>query len=100
MTKVIETKLKVAFYKEGNQFIAYCPALDISTSGDTFEEAKKNFEELYDTFIAEILEMETFEEVLLECGWKKVKKPKLHWKPPVRRFITEIEEEVSLPCPS
>ncbi len=98
--KLIGTKLKIAFYKEDGQFIAYCPALDISTAGDTMEEARKNFEELFNVFLEETIKMGTLENVLLECGWKKVSRPKLHWKPPVRRFITEVEEEVSLPCPN
>jgi predicted RNase H-like HicB family nuclease len=92
-------KLKIAFYKEGEQFISYCPALDLSTAGDTFEEAKKNFEEAADIFFEETIKRGTLEDVLLECGWEKIKRPRLHWKPPARRFITEIEEEVSMPCP-
>lgn len=98
--KLTEAKLKIAVYRESKQFVAYCPALDISTAGDTLEEAKKNFEELVRIFIDETIKMGTLDDVLLECGWKKVKKPRLHWKPPVRDFITEIEEKVSLPCPA
>ena len=96
----IETNIPVSFYKEGSQFIAYCPALDISTCGDTFEEAKKNFAELFDIFLSETIKLGTLEEVLLECGWKKVTRPKLQWKPPVRKFITETVEHFKLPCPA
>jgi len=96
----IETNLPVSFYKEGNQFIAYCPALDISTCGDTFEEAKENFAELLDAFFSETIKMGTLEEVLLECGWKRMTRPKIHWKPPVRQFITETVEQYKLPCPA
>ncbi len=96
----IKTNLPVDFYKEGDQFIAYCPALDISTCGDSFEEAKKNFGELMDAFLSETIKMGTLEEVLAECGWKKTTRPKVGWKPPVRQFITEIVESVKLPCPT
>lgn len=89
------TKLKITFYKEGEQFISYCPALDLSTAGDTFEEAKKNFEEAVAIFFEETIRRGTLEDVLLGCGWEKINRPKLRWKPPVRRFITEIEEEIS-----
>ena len=98
--KVLSTKLQVHIFKEGNQFIAYCPAFDISTSADTFDEVKKNFEELLDVFIKEVMQKGTLEEVLLDCGWQKVKTPRLHWQPPQRQFIAEIEEEVNLPCPT
>ena len=98
--KFIDTKIPVSFYKEGNQFIAYCPALDISTCADTFEEAQKNFVELLDIFINETVKMGTLEEVLLECGWKKIIHPKLKWQPPVRRFITETTQDFKLPCPA
>ena len=96
----IETSIPVSFYKEGNQFIAYCPALDISTCGDTFDEAKNNFAELFDIFLSETIKLGTLEKVLLECGWEKITHPKLKWKPPVRQFITETIEQIKLPCPT
>ena len=100
MRKIITTKLPVNFYNEDNKFIAYCPALDISTCGDTFEEAQEKFEELVAIFLAETIKMDTLDDVLLECGWRKVSKPTPRWKPPIRRFITQLQEEVKLPCPA
>ena len=97
----IATSLPVDFYKEGGHFIAYCPALDISTCGDTFEEAKKNFSELLDAFVTETTKMGTLEAVLLECGWEKVTTTStLTWEPPTRQFITETVQQVNLPCPT
>jgi len=43
-------KLSVFFLREGKKFIAYSPALDISTCADTFEKAKARFEELVAVF--------------------------------------------------
>lgn len=63
--------LPVSFLKESDQFVAYTPALDLSTSGETLEEAKKNFTEAVEIFFDEIISMGTFEEVLLDLGWKK-----------------------------
>jgi hypothetical protein len=88
-------KLTVNFYREGDKFIAYSPALDISTYGDSFEEAKSKFEELVDIFIDETLKMGTLEEVLKGLGWKKVARPKPHWAPPV--YLTTTQEEVQIP---
>lgn len=93
-----EVKLSVVFYKEGNKFIAYSPALDLSTSGNTFAHAKKRFEEITEIFFNELNKMGTLEDVLTECGWKRVRKPKVHWIPP--RFIAQISEEFNIPCPA
>lgn len=72
MQKSIKSlNLPVSFLKEDNQFVAYTPALDLSTCGKTLEEAKKNFAEAVEIFFDEIISMGTFEEVLLDLGWKK-----------------------------
>ena len=71
MHKSIVFNLPVSFLRESNQFLAYTPALDLSTSGHTLEEARKNFTEAVGIFFDEIIEMGTFEDVLLDLGWKK-----------------------------
>lgn len=90
--KQLKTKLTVQFLREGNEFVAHCPALDISTSGSSLEEAKEMFSELLDIFFAETLKMGTLEKVLYECGWTKVGRK--GWSPPVREFISEMQQEV------
>ncbi len=89
-------KLTVSFYREGDKFIAYSPALDISTYGDSFEAARKKFEELADIFIDETIKMGTLDEVLKGLGWRKVPRPKPHWKPPV--YLATTQEEVQIPA--
>ena len=71
MRKSIVFNLPVSFLRESDQFVAYTPALDLSTSGSTLEEAKNNFTEAVKIFFDEIVEMGTFEDVLLDLGWKK-----------------------------
>ncbi|MCK4261629.1 hypothetical protein KAX00_00820 [bacterium] len=93
-----EVDLPVTFLKEGKKFIAYTPALDLSTCGDDFDQAKKRFEEIVRIFLEELFKMGTLESVLLECGWKKVSRPKLHWVPPV--IISRTEESFKVPCPA
>ncbi|OGH47789.1 MAG: hypothetical protein A3A51_03715 [Candidatus Levybacteria bacterium RIFCSPLOWO2_01_FULL_39_10] len=66
-----EFGLPVSFLKEGDSFIAYTPALDLSTSGDTFEEAQKNFVEAVNIFFEELVKMGTVDDVLTELGWQK-----------------------------
>lgn len=93
--RVQKVKLSVMFLKEGKRFVAYSPALDISTSASTFKEAKKRFEELVDIYFDELVKMGTLDEVLTECGWRKVNR---HYIPP--RFISKIDETFEVPCPS
>lgn len=72
MYKTIKSlNLPVSFIKEAEQFVAYTPALDLSTSGSTLEEAKNNFTEAVEIFFDEIVEMGTLEDVLLDLGWKR-----------------------------
>lgn len=40
-----QANLPVTFLREGKKFVAYTPALDLSTSGDTLEQAQKRFAE-------------------------------------------------------
>ena len=65
--------LPVSILREGDRFIAYSPALDISTSGKTHKEVSNRFSELASIFLEEIIKKGTLEEVLRESGWKKIK---------------------------
>ena len=76
----VHGKLSVTFLREGRRFIAYAPALDLSTSGKSFEETKKRFEEITSIFFEEIIKQGTAEEVLENLGWEKHEKM---WVPPL-----------------
>ena len=97
MKKLISVKLSMQIFKEGDEFIAYCPALDISTSASSLEEVKKMFAELVSIFLDETMKMGTLDEVFTQCGWKKVAKK---WEPPATEFITETQQEFNVPCPT
>ncbi len=92
--KSIDTKIPVLFFEEGNKVIAYSPAFDLSTCGDTEEKARGKFAKAVAIFLSEITKMGTLDEVLEECGWSKV--PEGHgWCPPVYKVCTE--ELISIP---
>ena len=92
MHKSLVFNLPVSFLRESDQFVAYTPALDLSTSGSTLEEAKKNFTEAVGIFFNEIMEMGTLEEVLLDLGWKKQNEDFI---PPV--IISQGMESIRVP---
>lgn len=72
--------LPVLILKEGRHFVAYTPALDLATSGKTYEQAQERFSEAVEIFFEEIAEKGTVEKVLSELGWQKKQK---EWSPPV-----------------
>ena len=76
--------------REKDSFIAFTPALDLSTCGRTLEEAKKNFAEALVIFFEECLRMGTLNDVLESCGW--VKSRKNGWEPPA--YIGEDRVEI------
>jgi hypothetical protein len=90
----IKTRIPVVFFEEGDKVIAYSPALDLSTFGNSEEQARERFIEASAIFLDEITEMGTLAEVLQECGWQKTK-TKPTWIPPVFRTCTE--ELVQIP---
>ncbi len=87
-----QANLPITFLREGDQFIAYTPGLDLSTSGNTFEEAKKRFREAVQIFFEECFNMGTLDSVLGDLGWEKGKSG---WNPPV--IVGQDIQSVSLP---
>ena len=62
-------KLSVTFIKEGKQFVAYSPALDLSTCGKTLFDARRRFVEAAALFFEELNRRGTTREILRGLGW-------------------------------
>jgi len=88
----LAVKLPVSIFKEGKYFVAYTPALDLSTSGKSFKEVKRRFSEVVNIFFEELFKKGTLGEVLQELGWRKIHK---EWIPP--SVIAHEQEEVKIP---
>lgn len=88
----MQVKLQISIIKQGKQYIAYSPALDLSTSGKNLREAQKRFSELIDIFFEELIEQDTVDVVLRDLGWMKIKK---QWEPP--QIVSQKSLDVSLP---
>ena len=88
----IKFSLPVSILKEGKTFVAYTPALDLSTSGDSLKGARKNFNEAVNLFFEELVELGTLEEVLANLGWKKQNNV---FEPPV--VVANNTESFSIP---
>lgn len=77
---MLEVGLPVSILKEGKKFIAYTPALDLSTSGKSYEEVKARFNEIVNIFFEEIIKKGTLDQALRDLGWKRVQ---ARWTPPL-----------------
>ena len=76
----MQYSLPVTVFREGDNFVAYTPALDLSTSGNSYEQAAKRFQEVVEVFFEELADKGTTDLVLASLGWQKQEKS---WMPPV-----------------
>ncbi|KKP32710.1 MAG: hypothetical protein A2312_03975 [Candidatus Staskawiczbacteria bacterium RIFOXYB2_FULL_32_9] len=90
---LLEFNLPMSILKEGKKFIAYTPVLDLSTSGNNYEQAKNRFTEIVEIFFEEIIKKNTIEEVLTDLGWKK---NQTKWTPPI--VISNELQNIKLAC--
>jgi len=58
-------------FKEGDTYVAYVPALDLSSCGATDEEARRNIRDAVRGFLATSAEMGTLAEILQEAGYEQ-----------------------------
>ena len=63
-----EITLRANFHRERDQWIGWCPDLDVTTQGDTQREAEENLREAASLFLETCQEMGTLEDVLREAG--------------------------------
>jgi len=64
--------IRIEIFKEGDVYVALSPELNVSSFGETIEDAKKSVREAIEAFIEECETMGTLEEVLEETGFIKV----------------------------
>jgi len=80
--KSVNVSLGMYLFKEGESYIVYCPALDLSAYGDSEEHAKKSFADIFAITIKYMLNKNTVKDDLIKHGWqikslkqKKIKAP-------------------------
>lgn len=80
--KTVEVGVEVFLTKSEDYYVAVCPALNLSTFGETVEETKEAFHEVMELFIEDITERQMLEKALLDLGWTLRKLPQFEFKPP------------------
>lgn len=81
----------VHLFKEDGVFVAHAQELDVSSSGDTVEEARRNIKEAVEGFLKAAEEMGTLHEILEEAGYRLEAE---HWVAP--EFVSTDRLTVSL----
>jgi len=69
MTGSLNIEFTIHVWREGNQFIAHAMPLDVMSSGNTPDEAKKALEEAVYLFVQTASDTGTLDEILDECGY-------------------------------
>jgi predicted RNase H-like HicB family nuclease len=72
---VIELQLNVLVFQEGDYFVAYCPSLNLSSYGDSVQDAKDGFDETMKSYIENCESYHSLNEDLTKLGWKVKKFP-------------------------
>ena len=80
----VKAKLELYSFLDDGVHIVYCPALDLSGYGNSIDEAKKSFSEVFEQHITYCINKNTLHEDLLKHGWnvrgkksRDIKAPKL-----------------------
>lgn len=60
---------RVEIFSEGDTFVALSPELNVSSFGDTIEEARTSLREALEAFVEECNRMGTLQEILEESGF-------------------------------
>ncbi|MBP1742822.1 MAG: hypothetical protein H6Q48_5115 [Deltaproteobacteria bacterium] len=63
--------LKIEIFEEGDVYVAVCPQLNVSSFGETVEDARVSLREAIGAFIEECQAMGTLDEVLEEAGFSR-----------------------------
>ncbi len=61
--------VRVEIFREGDVYVGLCPDLDVSSFGETIEEARKSVQEAVPVFLEECEVMGTLTGVLEEAGF-------------------------------
>lgn len=67
--QAIKIELRINYFEEDGTIVALCPELQVSSFGDTLDEAEKSIKEALDLFLEGCETLGTINEVLEESGF-------------------------------
>ena len=77
----MQIELHLDYFEEDDSIVALCPELQVSSFGDTVEDAEKSIMEALDLFLEGCEALGTINEVLEESGFHKVDDRWVYRKP-------------------
>ncbi len=88
----MKIELHIDYFEEDGVIVALCPELQVSSFGDTLDEAEKSMQEALELFFEGCESLGTLDEVLEESGYRKIGE---HWlyRKPIKSMRTTLQRE-------
>ena len=71
MANEVSIRFRAEVFEEGDDYVAVCPELDVSSFGDSVEKAEESLREAVAAFAEGCQSLGTLEEVLEEAGFHR-----------------------------
>lgn len=68
MADEVSIRFRAEIFEEGDDYVAICPELDVSSFGDSVAEAEESLREAVEAFVEGCQSLGTLDEVLEEAG--------------------------------
>jgi len=80
---IVEMQVSLLVFQQGDYYVAYCPSLELSSYGDSVEDAKEGFDDAMNIYLEHCEKMGTLETDLVKHGWTIERMP-TKLEPPAR----------------
>jgi predicted RNase H-like HicB family nuclease len=88
MEQLDQVCIRAEIFQEDEQYVAICPELNVSSFGDSRQDAVRSLQEAVSLFLEECHQIGTLKQVLEEAGFSHTDVPTHQWLPP-RQVGTE-----------
>ena len=95
--EMMPIRIPLSLWKEGDVYVSFTPALDLSTCGDTRDEAIRNMDEAARLFFQTAEERDCLQELLESYGWQLSEDER--WIPPSVPLADGLSLNVDVPVP-
>ena len=68
---MVPIEFDMVIFKEGETFVAYCPELDVSSCGESSDQARQHLRTAMRLFLEESERMGTLADLLTEAGYSE-----------------------------
>ena len=94
---MMSIRIPLSLWKEGDVYVSFTPALDLSTCGDSRDEAIHNRNEAARLFFQTAVERDCLQELLESYGWQLTENER--WLPPRTPLPHGLSLNVDVPVP-